>query len=210
MPNRSLATVAVAAAFINLCGSSATIAFSQTPSDATPPPCIQNTTPGPDGAPVPNFPKTLIEYVAKKNLIAIGQVQSVDTVPLGNRQISVALFALTEVLKSSGPSQTIAAGAPNFGGTFLMKPGQRYILFLDEANAAFARSFPERPGVPSFRIDASLCIDAVRNVHSFTRDKRGLDATLLSPILGPLDGLALDKSIETIRAAIASSTGAKP
>jgi len=204
MPIRSLAVVAIAVVLINLSGSF-TLLFSQTPTGGAAPPCVQNSARGPDGAPAPDFPKTLQAYVAKMNSIAVGQVRSVDVVPLGNRQISVATFALTGILKGSGSLQTIAAGAPDFGGTFAMKPGQQYILFLVDANAAFARAFPERPGVPSFRIDASFCVDAANNVHSSTKGSIGLASTLLAPILGPLDGAPLEKAIETIRAAITES-----
>lgn len=171
------------------------------------PPCVQNRDPGPGGA--GRGPQSFADYVTGIKAIIQGEVQSVDDGPVtgpgargANRQLVVSTLKVTNVLKSSVPLQQVAAGAFNFGGTFAMKPGQRYILFLDDENASGIEMVPEHSGVPRFRISAALCVEETDRIYSSTRGSVGLAASVLNPVMGPLDGLPLNKVLAEIQAAV--------
>jgi hypothetical protein len=166
--------------------------------------CVQFTQSGPDGA--GPRPQTLGAYLnGGVNAIVFGEVQSVEEGPVvGNsgRKLIVGTFDVLDTLKNASPMPKVAAGAFNFGGTFVMKVHQRYILFLIAENPAGLQMVAERAGVPRMRIGASLCVDSADKVHSSTKGRIGVASTALDPVLGPLDGLGLQDALAVIRRAL--------
>ena len=169
------------------------------------PPCVQYTAPGPGDA-AGRVPQTLQDYVTRMTAIVVGEVQSMvgSYTQSPYNQGMVWTFTVIEALKTTGPLQRVDASSANFGGFFVMHPGQHYILFLANENPGPLRTIPERSGVPRFHINGALCVDDTDNVHSFTKGRIGLHANSIDPIMGPLDGLSPDKALVEIRRALGS------
>jgi hypothetical protein len=120
--------------------------------------------------------------------------------------VVVNTLKVTNTLKSATPLERVTAINLNFGGSFAMKPGQRYILFLSEYTATGAQMVEERAGAPRFRAGAALCVEDTDRVYSSTRGSIGVgNRVMLSPLLGPLDGLTLDKALVEIRSALGTA-----
>jgi hypothetical protein len=160
------------------------------------PACVQTTDPGPDGPAVRQT--SLPSYVTGVAAIVVGRVQSVEAGPptaRGDIWHSFGTFQVTDVLKGSPDLRQVTAQTETFGGTFVMKPGQRYILFLE--------TLPGPPEIPRFYIGGALCITDTNQTYSFTRgNKRGLRATVMAGVVDPLDRLTLDDALAQIRKAI--------
>jgi hypothetical protein len=165
------------------------------------PACVQTTDPGPDGAGARQT--SLPSYVAGIAAVILGRVQSVEAgqpTARGDIRQSFGTFQVTDVLKGAPDLRQVTASTATFGGTFVLKPGQRYILFLSNE----APPVPERPGIPRFHIGGALCITDTNQTYSFTRSNKGkgLAATIMAGVLDPLDRLPLDDALAQIRKAI--------
>jgi hypothetical protein len=152
-------------------------------------------------------PQSLASYVNGDNIktIVLGEVQSVEEGPVvGNssNRLIVGTLSVTNTLKSPRPIQSVAAGSFNFGGNFVMKPHQRYLLFLYDENPSGLQMVPERSSAPRLRISASFCVDSADKVHSSTKGRIGAASTQLDGILGPMDGLTLAGVLTEIRLAL--------
>jgi hypothetical protein len=167
------------------------------------PACVQTTDPGPDGAGARQT--SLPSYVAGIAAVILGRVQSVEAgqpTARGDIRQSFGTFQVTDVLKGAPDLRQVTASTSTWGGTFVLKPGQRYVLFLRNEAPGLLEVVPERPGTARFNIDGALCITDTNQTFSFTRGNKGLAATIMAGVLDPLDRLTLDEALAQIRKAL--------
>jgi hypothetical protein len=163
----------------------------QAPSDLT---CTINR-----GGGVADGPARTFENVADRAVAIVEAVVDSVTpppprpaVPTPGSAVPAAdvVLTATRVLKGPETLKQFAVAQIAAVGTFNIRPGQRYIFFLNNADPRAAQIYPDRPGVPRFTAvtPATLCVDSKVHVSengNFLRAR--------------FDGADLEKAVEDIR-----------